>query len=86
MGEGENNSMNRKYVYMDNSATTAVEQEVLEQWCLFLQKYTEIHQDHQSGQIAKVYVDKARMVASLLHASLDEIYFTVGGSESITGH
>ena len=49
--------------------------------------FTEIYGNpssiHQAGQIAKVYVDKARMqVASLLNASLDEIYFTAGGSES----
>ena len=76
--------MDRKYVYMDNSATTAVKQEVLDQMMPIL---TEIYGNpssiHQAGQIAKVYVDKARMqVASLLNASLDEIYFTAGGSES----
>ena len=76
--------MNRKYVYMDNSATTAVKQEVLDQMMpIFTEIYANPSSIHQSGQIAKVYVDKARMqVASLLNASLDEIYFTAGGSES----
>ena len=76
--------MNRKYVYMDNSATTAVKQEVLDQMMpIFTEIYANPSSIHQSGQIAKGYVDKARMqVASLLNASLDEIYFTAGGSES----
>lgn len=76
--------MDRKYVYMDNSATTAVKQEVLDQMMpIFTEIYGNPSSIHQAGQIAKVYVDKARMqVASLLKASLDEIYFTAGGSES----
>ena len=76
--------MNRKYVYMDNSATTAIKQEVLDQMIpIFTEIYGNPSSIHQAGQIAKVYVDKARMqVASLLNASLDEIYFTAGGSES----
>ena len=76
--------MDRKYVYMDNSATTAVKQEVLDQMMpIFTEIYGNPSSIHQAGQIAKVYVDKARMpVASLLNASLDEIYFTAGGSES----
>lgn len=76
--------MDRKYVYMDNSATTAVKQEVLDQMMpIFTEIYGNPSSIHQVGQIAKVYVDKARMqVASLLNASLDEIYFTAGGSES----
>lgn len=76
--------MDRKYVYMDNSATTAVKQEVLDQMIpIFTEIYGNPSSIHQAGQIAKVYVDKARMqVASLLNASLDEIYFTAGGSES----
>lgn len=76
--------MDRKYVYMDNSATTAVKQEVLDQMMpIFIEIYGNPSSIHQAGQIAKVYVDKARMqVASLLNASLDEIYFTAGGSES----
>ena len=76
--------MDRKYVYMDNSATTAVKQEVLDQMMpIFTEIYGNPSSIHQAGQIARVYVDKARMqVASLLNASLDEIYFTAGGSES----
>lgn len=76
--------MEFKKVYMDNSATTVVKQEVLD---VMLPFFTEMYGNpssiHHFGQISKVHVDKARMqVAELLHAQSEEIYFTAGGSES----
>lgn len=64
--------MEFKKVYMDNSATTVVKQEVLD---VMLPFFTEMYGNpssiHHFGQISKVHVDKARMqVAELLRTRI----------------
>jgi len=76
--------MNEKIIYVDNNATTAVDQVVFETMKPFL---TELYGNPSSihtfgGQVGK-YVEEARSsVASLLGADSKEIIFTSCGTES----
>jgi cysteine desulfurase len=71
-------------VYLDNSATTPVDQEVLEAMLPFLTgKFGNASSIHYFGQEARAAVDKARhQVAALLNARANEIVFTSGGTEA----
>lgn len=71
-------------VYLDNSATTAVDAEVLEAMMPFLtSKFGNASSIHFFGQEAKGAVDKARhQVAALINARPNEIIFTSGGTEA----
>ncbi|HCC00485.1 MAG TPA: cysteine desulfurase NifS [Ruminococcaceae bacterium] len=73
-----------KTVYADNAATTAVSPEVLEQMLpYFIEKSGNPSSIYSIGRAAREGVDKARrQTAKALHAHLDEIFFTSGGSES----
>ncbi|NLO64877.1 MAG: cysteine desulfurase NifS [Clostridiales bacterium] len=71
-------------VYLDNSATTAVEKEVLE---AMLPYFSDIYGNpsslHSFGRQALKAVDESRQkIAALLGAKPNEIYFTSGGTES----
>ncbi|MDD3947328.1 MAG: cysteine desulfurase family protein, partial [Clostridia bacterium] len=71
-------------VYLDNSATTAVDKEVLE---AMLPYFGEIYGNpsslHAFGREALKAVDESRAkIASILGAKPAEIYFTSGGTES----
>lgn len=71
-------------VYLDNSATTAVDKEVLE---AMLPYYSETYGNpsslHSFGREALKAVDESRQkIASILGAKPAEIYFTSGGTES----
>lgn len=71
-------------VYLDNSATTAVDKEVLD---AMLPYYSNIYGNpsslHAFGREALKAVDESRQkIASILGAKPAEIYFTSGGTES----
>lgn len=74
----------RKYIYMDNSATTPVKEEVLEEMLpYFNEKFGNPSSIYSLGSQSKVAVEKAReQVAKALGANSKEIYFTSGGSEA----
>src|SRR5690606_24826754 len=71
-------------IYLDNSATTPVEPEVLETMMPYLaEAYGNASSIHHFGQTARAAVDKARhQVAALLNARPNEIVFTSGGTEA----
>lgn len=71
-------------IYLDNAATTPLHREVLERmlpW--FLEGYGNASSVYATGREARKAVEGARrQVASALHCSAQEIYFTSGGTES----
>lgn len=71
-------------VYLDNSATTPIDNEVVEAMLPFLNdKFGNASSIHFFGQEARGAVDKARhQVAELINAKPNQIIFTSGGTES----
>jgi cysteine desulfurase len=71
-------------IYLDNSATTAIDPEVLDAMMPYLTgKFGNASSIHYFGQETRSAVDKARhQVAALLNARPNEIVFTSGGTES----
>lgn len=71
-------------VYFDNSATTAIDERVLEAMMPYLtDNYGNSSSIHFFGQQTRSAVDKARhQVAAALNARPNEIVFTSGGTES----
>lgn len=71
-------------IYLDHSATTPVEPEVVEAMLPFLaEHYGNASSIHSFGQEAKVALEDARrQIASLLSARPAEIVFTCGGTEA----
>lgn len=71
-------------VYLDNSATTAVDEDVLEimlPW--FREQYGNASSIYSIGRKARVVIEEARTtIASLINAHPAEIIFTSGGTES----
>lgn len=74
--------MNR--IYLDNAATTSVDQRVLEAMLPYYKSsFGNPSSLYSYGQEAKRAIEEAReKVAKALGANSDEIYFTSGGSES----
>lgn len=72
------------YIYMDNSATTPLNKEVLDEMMPYLtENYGNPSSVYSLGSKAKVAVEKARdQVANAIGADKKEIFFTSGGSES----
>jgi cysteine desulfurase len=71
-------------VYLDNSATTPADLEVIEAMLPYLAgKFGNASSIHFFGQEARAAVDKARhQVAALINARPNEIVFTSGGTEA----
>jgi cysteine desulfurase len=76
--------MMKPRIYLDNSATTRVDDLVLEAMLpCFLENYGNASSVHLFGQEARTIVEEARKsVAELLGADTREIVFTSGGTES----
>lgn len=76
--------MNKRFVYADNAATTAVSPQVVEAILpYFTEEYGNPSSLYQKGQSARRAVDIAReQVAAALGAQPAEIFFTGGGSEA----
>lgn len=71
-------------IYLDNAATTKVDEEVIEAVCQVMeQNFGNPSSVHGHGRKAKAEIEKARrQVASFLKASPAEIFFTSGGTEA----
>ena len=71
-------------VYFDNSATTPVDDEVIEAMIPYFNKYFgNASSLHDFGQEAHEALDKSReIIAKKLNAEYDELIFTSGGTES----
>lgn len=71
-------------IYLDHSATTPIDDRVLEAMLPYLRdKFGNASSVHQLGQDARAAVDKARrQVASLINARANEVVFTSGGTEA----
>lgn len=73
-----------KPVYLDNAATTALDEEVLEEMMRFFKEdYGNASSIHKLGQASREAVDKAReIIAQFLNCSPTEIIFTASATES----
>ncbi|MFT4666309.1 MAG: cysteine desulfurase [Polaribacter sp.] len=71
-------------VYLDNAATTAINKEVVEIMTqVMLSSYGNPSSIHMEGRTARSTIETARKkVAELIGASMGEIFFTSGGTES----
>jgi cysteine desulfurase len=71
-------------IYLDNSATTPIDREVVEAMLPFLtEKFGNASSIHFYGQEARAAVDKARhQVAEIINSRPAEIVFTSGGTEA----
>lgn len=74
----------KKYIYLDNAATTQVSEEVLREMLpFFRQTYSNPSAIYGFAGESRKAVDHARkQAAALIGAHAEEIYFTGGGSES----
>lgn len=73
-----------KHVYLDNAATTPMDDRVIEAMLPFMRgHYGNPSSVHSHGREVRSAIEKARKkVAELLHASSSEIFFTSGGTEA----
>ena len=70
-------------IYLDNSATTKISDDVKKAMINALEAYGNPSSFHKEGREAKCLIENARKsVAKLIEAKTDEIIFTSGGSES----
>lgn len=73
-------------IYLDNNATTALDQEVLEAMMpYFTTRYANASSTlHRAGKLAAQGVEQAREnLADLLHCQARELYFTSGATEAV---
>lgn len=73
-----------KHVYLDNAATTPMDDRVIEAMLPFMRAhFGNPSSVHSHGREVRSAIEKARKkVAELLHASPSEIFFTSGGTEA----
>jgi len=73
-----------KHFYLDNAATTRIDDRVLESMLPWLkEKYGNASSVHSFGREAKVLLEDARdVIAEFIGSRSSEIYFTSGGTES----
>jgi cysteine desulfurase len=71
-------------IYLDNSATTPIDQSVVEAMMPYLtEKFGNASSIHFFGQESRAAIDKARhQVAEIINSRPNEIIFTSGGTES----
>jgi cysteine desulfurase len=71
-------------IYLDNSATTPIDHEVIEAMMPYLtEKFGNASSIHFFGQESRAAIDKARhQVAEIINSRPNEIVFTSGGTES----
>ncbi len=71
-------------IYLDNAATTALHPEVIEAMTKVMQEqYGNPSSIHADGRAMRAIIEEARKkVAKLIGASIGEIFFTSGGTES----
>lgn len=74
----------KRTIYLDNAATTALDERVLEAMLPFLRNnYGNPSSVHKHGREVRVAIEKARKsVANILQVSPGEICFTSGGTEA----
>lgn len=74
----------RMNVYLDNAATTAMDDRVIEAMIPYMRNhYGNPSSVHSHGREVRSAIEKSRKkVAELLHASPSEIFFTSGGTEA----
>ena len=77
-------NVRKKEMYLDNAATTVMDNEVVEAMHPYLEeRYGNPETPYQLGREANDAIEKARQeVANLLGCSSGEIYFTSGGTEA----
>ena len=82
--EGASVTVENRTIYMDNSATTPVRKEVVEEMLPYLtDNFGNPSSIYDPGKVSKSAVENARKkVADALGAEENEIYFTSGGTES----
>uniref|UniRef100_F4C612 Cysteine desulfurase n=1 Tax=Sphingobacterium sp. (strain 21) TaxID=743722 RepID=F4C612_SPHS2 len=71
-------------VYLDNAATTAIDEQVLQEMMVVMRDdYGNPSSIHADGRKVRTIIEKARKkVAALLNTSPAEIFFTSGGTEA----
>lgn len=86
MADGKSKLLNINFmrVYLDNAATTPIDKEVLKSVYEVMEShYGNPSSIHAHGREVRTLIEKARKsVASLLHASPSEFFFTSGGTEA----
>lgn len=72
-----------KYIYLDNAATMPINDSVLNKMIEYAKYYGNPSSIHQAGREARKLLDKSRaVIAGILGANTNEIYFSSGGTES----
>jgi cysteine desulfurase len=73
-----------KRIYLDNAATTPVDQKVFESMIpFFMENFGNPSSTYAEGRTSRAAVEKSRRnIAKLINASAPEIFFTSGGTEA----
>lgn len=80
----EENMMEKKMIYLDHAATTAISDEVLKEMMPYLtNQYGNPSSIYSFARKSKKAIEKVReQVATAINANKNEIYFTSGGTEA----